>query len=359
MKIFLRFRTFQKKSTINRLLLSSFLLFIALNVFSQNENLSPPALDGPVEITAHLHINKIYNINTVNETFQIDGYLEYSWFDERVKLIDDFLAGPLIYENDKANELIDAKIWFPAFELINIQGESEIPNRSLSIHQNGRVIYEERFFGTFSNPMNFRNFPFDSQNFNIQIEAFSYDNSQLIFINPDMFLDSSNDSFSEKWDILKMAPTINEQVYPEDNAEDIVFSRVVFEIDAKRKTGYYLWQVLFPLFIIIMASFTIFWIKDFGTQIGIGFTLMLTVVAFNFYSASILPKLPYQTFIEVIIIVGYIFIFLGIIAVIVNHRRSRNDDESDNNKLMKILRYVFPFTFFTALVVLFFLYRVS
>ncbi len=49
------------------------------------------------------------------------------------------------------------------------------------------------------------------------------------------------------------------------------------------------------------------------TQLEIGFTLMLTVVAFNFYSASILPKLPYQTFIETAIIVGYVFIFPRIV----------------------------------------------
>lgn len=359
MKQNLKFKFFQKKQTFFKNCLLLFFTFLAINGFSSNENLTLPSGDGPVEITAHLHINKIYNINTVDETFQIDGYLEYSWFDERVKLIDDFSYEPSIYENEKAKELFDTKIWFPAFELINVQGSVEIPNVGLEIYPNGKIIYEVRFFGTFSNPMNFRNFPFDSQNFNIQIEAFSYDSNQLIFINPDMFLDSSNDSFSEKWDILNMVPTINEQVYPEDNAEDEVFSRVIFEIDAKRKTGYYLWQVLFPLFIIIMASFAIFWIKEFSTQIGIGFTLMLTVVAFNFYSASILPKLPYQTFIEVIIIVGYIFIFLGIIAVIINHRQSRNDDDSDNNRLMKILRFVFPITFFAALIVLFFLYGVS
>ena len=347
----------QRTGKVSILIIS--LLFV-FQAFSANENLIPPIVDGPVKITAHLHINKIYNINTVDETYQIDGYLEYSWMDEQFKISDgDSVSGSRIYENDKAMELINTKMWFPAFELINVQGNAEIPNIGLEIYPNGKIIYEVRFFGIFSNYMDFRNFPFDSQKFNIQIEAFSYDSSQLIFVNPDMFLDNSNDSFSEKWEILKMTPSVSEQVYPEENSEDEVFSRVVFEIDAKRMTGYYLWQVLFPLFIIIMASFVIFWIKDFGTQIGIGFTLMLTVVAFNFYSTSILPKLSYQTFIETIIIVGYVFIFLGIIAVIVNHRINGHSEDFGDNKLMKVLRYVFPFTFLTALIVLFFLFKVG
>jgi hypothetical protein len=99
-----------------------------------------------------------------------------------------------------------------------------------------------------------------------------------------------------------------------------------------------------------MASFVIFWIRDFGTQIGVGFTLMLTVVAFNFYATSILPELPYQTFIETIIIVGYVFIFLGILAVIINYRLYDDRENQGNNILMRILRYLFPLTFFCSMV---------
>ena len=336
------------------------ILLFALKSFSFNENLTPPVSNGPVKVSVDLHINKVYNINTVDETYQIDGYLEYSWVDERLKSVDeDSLQGIRVYENDRAKELFNTKMWFPAFELINVQGESQIPNMSIEIHPNGKIIYDERFFGTFSTYMNFRDFPFDSQQFSIQIESFSYNKRQLVFTNPQIFLEEGSNSFTEKWQIKNMKASITEQLYPQKDSMDDVYSRVVFEIDSKRLTGYYLWQVLFPLFIIIMASFVLFWIKDFGTQIGIGFTLMLTVVAFNFYSASILPKLPYQTFIETIIIVGYVFIFMGIIAVIINHRLNGNKDDSENNKLTKILRYVFPFTFFTALIVLFFLFKVS
>jgi hypothetical protein len=335
------------------------LLFVS-KAFSINDNQTSPTTNGPVQVSVDLHINKIYNINTVDETYQIDGYLEYSWVDERLKFNDeDSVSRPRIYENDKAKELINTEIWFPAFELINVQGESEIPNLSIEIHPNGKVIYDERFFGTFSTYMNFRDFPFDSQQFIIQIEAFSYNKKQLIFTDPQIFHDKGSNSFSEKWKVQKMKADITEQHYPLENEIDDVYSRAVFEVDAQRLTGYYLWQVLFPLFIIIMASFVLFWIKDFGTQIGIGFTLMLTVVAFNFYSASILPKLPYQTFIETIIIVGYVFIFLGIIAVIVNHRMNGHKDDMGDKKLMRILRYVFPITFFTALIVLFFVFKVT
>jgi hypothetical protein len=137
------------------------------------------------------------------------------------------------------------------------------------------------------------------------------------------------------------------------NSKKNLYSRVIFEVRAKRLPGYYEWQVLFPLLIIILASFSIFWIKEFGSQIGVGFTLMLTVVAFNFYSASILPKLPYNTFIEYVIIVGYIFIFLGILAVIINHRINGEENKEHKIPLLKHFRYAFPLAYAIIMIVLY------
>lgn len=348
----------QKNHMILSISLFLFVILFSPQAYSLNEKLTLPADSIPLEVTVHLHILKIYNINTVDETYQIDGYLEYSWIDKRM-ISTGTLNEIQVFENDRANELLDTKLWIPAFELINIQGSKEVPNFGLEIYPNGKIVYEERFFGTFSSYMNFRNFPFDSQGFKIQIESYSFDNKLLVFTNPELFLEKENDSFSEKWKISEITAKIKNHPYPENNSETTFYSRAEFEIRAERMTGYYLWQVLFPLFIIIMSSFVIFWIKDFAAQIGVGFTLMLTVVAFNFYSASILPKLPYQTFIEAIIIVGYVFIFLGIIAVIINYRIFGNEEKSDINKLMKTFRYLFPLSFITALISLFLIYKID
>lgn len=344
------FNTFQKESNLLKTSFIICIFFFSLKTLFADENPINPPANLPVEVSIDLYINKIYNINTVDETYQIDGYLEYSWLDERLKLSDaDSASGSRLYENGRAKEFINTKIWFPTIEIMKVQGEIQKPGISIEIFPDGTITYDERFFGTFSTHMNFRNFPFDEQNFKVRVEPFSYDKNSLVFVNPTLYFETENNSFMEKWNITSMAKEVSAHPCPENNLENPHYPRAEFTIKAKRLTGYYLWQVLFPLFIIILASFVIFWIKDFGTQIGIGFTLMLTVVAFNFYSTSILPELPYQTFIESVIIVGYVFIFLGILAVIINYRIFGNKEEkADNNKLMRLFRYLFPFTFFAA-----------
>ena len=209
--------------------------------------------------------------------------------------------------------------------------------------------------------MDFKRFPFDSKTFVVQIEAFSYNSNKLVFKDLQLLPSklTMDDKLGEDWELIDTSTEVIVEEYGQllDRSADAQidsFSRAVFKVSAKRQSGYYLWQVLFPLLIIIIASFTIYWIKEFSSQIGIGFTLMLTVVAFNFYSASILPKLPYNTFIEYVIIVGYIFILLGIIAVIINHWVE--DNKAKNYNLLKYFRVFIPLTYLVIMVSLYLTY---
>ena len=66
-----------------------------------------------------------------------------------------------------------------------------------------------------------------------------------------------------------------------------------FSISAKRQSGYYIWKVIVPLMLIVFMSWTVFWIdpSNLGPQIGMSATSMLTLIAFQFAMANILPKL--------------------------------------------------------------------
>ena len=267
------------------------------------------------------------------------------------------LVASKTYQKERINELKN-KMWIPTFELINIQGSGDTPNIRIDVYSNGKINYEKRFFETFSSKMDFIKFPFDTQSYLISIEAFGSNSNELVFKDPKFFVEGeANHYIAEDWEFISKKTSIIKKKYQfmhdDIDSDKNLYSRVTFEVTAKRLPGYYQWQVLFPLLIIILASFAIFWIEDFGTQIGVGFTLMLTVVAFNFYSASILPKLTYNTFIEYVIIVGYIFIFLGIIAVIINNRVNRGKKKKAKVPLLIYFRYLFPLFYGLVMLILY------
>lgn len=336
-------------------------LFIYHTVSSMDPHDSIPIENGGLDVRVTLRINKIYDINTIDESYKIDGYLIYSWKDPKLTLGTGVEAEPIVvFENDRAEDAINSypaemggkKLEVPSLEFINIHGTKAVQNRRIFIDRTKDSIeYKERFFGTFGTTMDYRKFPFDEQCFVIIIESFGYNKEKLQFATPTLTLSDELNDFQD-WTIEHAEENVLTQQYFKPLRVD--FSRIEFVVKAKRKPDYYLWQVLLPLVIIILASFSIFWFSDFGTQIGVGFTLMLTVVAFNFYSTTILPKLPYNTYIENVIIVGYFIILLGILSAVVNHRLNLKSKKGAKNRLFKSLRIVLPLTFFITMIILYF-----
>lgn len=80
----------------------------------------------------------------------------------------------------------------------------------------------------------------------------------------------------------------------------------------RRKPEFYLYNIVFPTFIIILCSFgtALVPVDDFSSRTSITLTLLLTVVAFKFISISWLPNIPYLTMLDKYSSVSLFSIFL-------------------------------------------------
>ena len=335
-----------------------FILLILVIFFMLAFALKCNAQEGMKEPDKHLlqvdvsfHLNKIYNINSVDETYFIDGYLFFIWDNINDAVYDE----EVIY----VNEHFPKDVYVPTYEFINVVGKREILNKRLTITEKNKCVYFERFHAKFNTPMNFKKYPLDQQTFNLQIESFTLPVDKLVFhsvklASDDLF--NTVDPYLNDWEITQTNAFITEQSYRFINEVDIndsgVYSRCNFEIKAKRKFGYYFWQVLLPIMLIIVASWLVFWVKDFSNQLNISFTLMLTVVAFNFFTSSLLPKLPYNTFIEIIIISGYSSLFLSTCTIIFNNALVKKRNEKLFKMFNRIFRWGFPLLYIIFLVIL-------
>ncbi|QKX06934.1 gamma-aminobutyric-acid receptor subunit beta [Aquimarina sp. TRL1] len=344
----------------------SVLLFGILTVYGNDKPddadglITHPELAGipktPVAMDVKIQVNKIYGINTVDETYSVDGYFVASWYNDA---FDKAAQDIRIYENNNADEIIGKLIWIPAFEFINVIGNRNVSNKQIIIHPNGKITYNERFNAVFTTEMNFRKFPFDSQKFVVQLEGFSYDTNTLFFseVTPELYY--TQGEITEEWKITDKKAFISAHKYSHLNEKDpISFSRYNIEITATRSVVYYFWQFIFPLFLIISISWSVFWIKSMSDQLATSFTLMLTLVAFNFNASSILPNLPYRTFIESLITLGYLSIFINLVMIVIGNSILKKKSKASYKNLMRYCRYIFPIAFFvlTILQAIAFLY---
>ncbi|WP_226053332.1 gamma-aminobutyric-acid receptor subunit beta [Dickeya chrysanthemi] len=300
----------------------------------------------PVDVSVSIFINKIYGVNTLEQTYKVDGYIVAQWTGKPRKTPGD---KPLIIENNQIERWITGGLWVPALEFINVVGSPDTGNKRLMLFPDGRVIYNARFLGAFSNDMDFRLFPFDHQQFVLELEPFSYNNQQLRFSSIQVYTENiDNEEIDEWWIRGKASTHISDirydhlsSVQPNQNE----FSRITVQIDAVRNPSYYLWSFILPLGLIIAASWSVFWLESFSERLQTSFTLMLTVVAYAFYTSNILPRLPYTTVIDQMIIAGYGSIFAAILLIIFAYHRRASGLEDE--RLIRRCRLAFPLGFLT------------
>jgi len=93
----------------------------------------------------------------------------------------------------------------------------------------------------------------------------------------------------------------------ESSASFKVYPTIRIVAHVHRQAGYYLWNVLLPLFVFTSILFCSFVVppEDFADRTSVTLTMLLTKVAFKFIIADKLPKISYLTLIDKYILFCY------------------------------------------------------
>ena len=231
---------------------------------------TPPAVEaGPTALMVRVYVIDIIEIADAEQSFTADVFLRVEWDDPRLKH-----SGP------GACFISIARVWHPRLQVLNRRIVENVMPRDLEVTPGGRVIQVKRGFGKFSFRADYTQFPFDEQELEFNIQS-AYGEDQIEFVvQPDLIAIADN------------LTTANWQI---ELAKHRVFSKYLAATErhhagldivmhAKRRTGYYTWQELLPLFLVVMMSWVIFWIpREFvPPRIGLAATAMLTLMAYRF-----------------------------------------------------------------------------
>lgn len=107
------------------------------------------------------------------------------------------------------------------------------------------------------------------------------------------------------------------------------YSNVEFCIMVHRNFMYYVWKVLAIVYLLIISSFVVFAmdpVDDFGERINICLTLFLAAVAFLYVVGESLPKVPYLTLLDKLMLIAFLFIFLaGVESLVAKNLQTSHD----------------------------------
>jgi hypothetical protein len=312
--------------------------------------LEPAAAPTRVEIA--MFVREVKNIDVKLGRASFTGYAEFSWCDPR-QAFDAELAGVASKRFFGDGALAQfGRMWQPDLTLANGLEGVRVSKRILAIRPDGAVRVEGIFDADIAVSYDLRRFPLDRQVIPIQVESFTWNADQMT-----LHARAERVGFRETIDIPEWRITgIGSQVAPVAQVRDErPFSRFSVHLQIERESGFYIYKVALPLSLIVMLSWAVFWMKDepFAGRTRVSLTGVLTIVAYQFAIGNTLPRVPYLTLMDKLMIASFLLIAITVVEnLLVAHYQ-----ESDPARALRVdrtARWLFPalYAAVVALVVL-------
>ena len=299
-----------------------------LDLFGQNVNNSNSEhLVVAKKVNVSILLLDILKIDDVNKKMTLDFAIRMSWKDTT------FTATDQTYILAEHPDL-----WYPEIQILNGVDLDKRIQEALNVKKDGSVFFVQRYAGEISLSTNFSKFPFDQHDFGIKCIGINTD-SVVFEIDPNIESKANDNLTLAEWDVsdfhLELVP-FDTQVRMLPGFE--------YKMHFKRKVQFYIWKTVIPLTLVILMSWTVFWVhpKHLEAQVAITVTSMLTMVTFQFILSNILPPLSYLTKMDIFIFGANFIVFMALIETIVSGYFYDKNKQDFAEKVDRIARYVFP-----------------
>ncbi|MGK7938265.1 MAG: hypothetical protein AB4206_21075 [Xenococcaceae cyanobacterium] len=282
--------------------------------FEEAVFVDPPNPNEATPVNIGLYVIDISNVNAVENTYRLEGLIDLVWCDPRFRLNGQEKQNKIYLEEDAVEKI--QRIWWPSITFTNEVGEYFRKNEELIILAGGTVEYKEKFSVELKSFFDLTKFPFDEQTLKVEIESFAWDENdiklqvdeQKIGFNPSLNL--------PEWKIGDIETQITQT---QEIRSEVPFSKFLMQIKLIRRPGFYLWKVIIPLIILVIISWSVFWMAEESLADRISFSLtgILTVVAYQFLISENLPNISYLTLMDAILSLSFVAIALTVAENIV------------------------------------------
>jgi hypothetical protein len=297
---------------------------ILIAVFAAFPNLAYSFQPTVTKVNVGIYINRIYNINVKEQTFDCEFYLWMNW------------KGPNSAEQ---------------YEFVNGK-HTETIFRTVTTDSSGVTYLSAKVRGTFIVPFYVSEYPRDQHELFIGIEDFNWSEKNLIYQVDTASVGMSSDVYSGDWSVEFLGPRLTSNYFTPDKES---FSHFEIRMRIIRFLSPFMVKIFVPLLIVVLMSMLTFFIapEELEAQVGLGATALLSIIAFNFVISGDLPDVGYLTRADTLIMGSYVIIFLALVeSVLVNvlHRRGH---PSLAKKYDHTCRLVFPLVYISFLAFIF------
>lgn len=305
-----------------------------------DQTMARPDPEGtPTEVLVALYVIDIENIDNVRQNFTCDFVLTLVWKDAR-------LVG-------SSRRLSLHEVWHPQANVYNQRGTSQSLPETVEIMPEGVVLYTQRYYGNLAALLDLSDFPLDRQRLPVTIVSFLYGPEEVRFVLDEENTGRNEDFSSAAWSIGQGQGGGGVFQAASSHRRDRVVRLAQFDyaFQASRHLKYYLWKVIWPLCLIVMMSWAVFWVdpSKIEAQISVSATTMLTIIAFIFSLKDILPPISYLTRLDYFVYASLCFVFLAFVEALTTCYAALRGHDQFSTRLDLWSRWIFPIGFILVL----------
>jgi len=310
-------------------------------VSSEELPTSRPDPEGvPTKVSVAVYVINIESVSGPDQSFTANIALSATWQDPR-------LACKPGQDPDLIRSFKLDQVWHPTLYIVNQRRVFKQGKDLITVDCEGKAEYSQMFYGDFLTLADIKDFPFDKRPLNIEVLSTDY-TPEEVELNIDEEFTGRGDTFSiADWYIDETPTTKSTEYILRSQIEERLLPQVVFSYNADRNTGYYLWKVIAPMFLIVFMSWTVFWIPpdQIGPQIGLSVTSMLTLIAYRFALSNITPHVDYLTRFDKFSFASTLLIFFALIESVTTSSLSLKGRYELAERIDSYSRIIFPAAF--------------
>ena len=309
--------------------------------------LAPPEEVRPVVVQASFKFHDINEIKDEMETFDFSGVLKLRWHDPR-QAFDPVAEGvneKVFQGSYQFNEL--AAGWYPQVVLVNESGVYQKSGTTLRVQSDGTSTLIETVNATAKSEYNMTRFPFDRQRLEVIFEVLGFDRDEVVFqVEPDAAGFLAREVRIPQWAITGVSASVRDRT--EFYAGKGVSSAFTVSVDVQRKSYYMIRLVVFPLILIVLLSFSVFWMdkSSIGDRQSVSFIGILTSVAYQNIISDQMPHIAYVTLIHGFLSFSFLAMCLTVVINLVVNTLDKKGQIELGDRIDRRCRWGFPLAYF-------------
>ncbi len=277
---------------------------------AREEDLKQPP-SHPTRVEIDVEVVEISQIQDHDQKFDVEFNAYFIWNDPRLAF-DAREAGV-------AKKIIPSgDLWIPDPLLVDELEVDERGGTTAHVQPDGTVYLNRYYRGSITGSFDLHEFPLDHHDLEVALEATDYETDEVVFAVGEVRAVNPAHVVPHGWKLLGMSATTGESKIRRTNE---TFSLLRMTMQVTRDPHFYFWSIVLPLIPIMATAWSVFWMdpKEFSSQVGVGITAMLTVVAYRITIDSSLPPLTYMTRMDYFLLVCQTFVFLAFVSSVSIH----------------------------------------